>query len=209
MAVRFRIWGNLRFLSHAETVSVFQRAFVRAGIKVQYSQGFNPRSRLSLPLPRSVGVESDDELLCVRVWGFDAEEFTARLSAELPEGCELAGVDAVKGKAAFRAKTATYVFRVRQREVNEELKGNIRGLLASERVELERRIDARGNVRNVEVRGFVKSVEFNDGEGIITVECNISPSGTIRVDEILQLLGLDVEDLTGPIKRTKVEWQNN
>ena len=67
MLVKFRIWGNLRFLSHAETMSVFQRACVRAGIPVRHSEGFNPRPRMSLPLPRSVGVESDDELLVLVV----------------------------------------------------------------------------------------------------------------------------------------------
>ncbi|MBN2271219.1 MAG: DUF2344 domain-containing protein, partial [Sedimentisphaerales bacterium] len=63
MLLKFRIWGNLRFLSHAETMKVFQRACARAGLDVAHTEGFNPRPRLSLPLPRSVGVESDEELL--------------------------------------------------------------------------------------------------------------------------------------------------
>ena len=67
LVIKFKIGGNLRFLSHAQTLMVFRRACIRAGIKIQYSQGFNPRPRLSLPLPRPVGVASDDELLCLRV----------------------------------------------------------------------------------------------------------------------------------------------
>ena len=67
LVMKFRIGRSLRFLSHAETLSLFQRACVRAGIDLCYSQGFNPRPKLSLPLPRPVGVESDDELLAVRV----------------------------------------------------------------------------------------------------------------------------------------------
>ena len=38
---------------------------IRAGIEVRYSEGFNPRIKMSLPFPRSVGIEADDELLCV------------------------------------------------------------------------------------------------------------------------------------------------
>ena len=64
--VKFGIKGNLRFLSHAETIRLFERACVRAGIKLVYSQGFNPHPKLSLPLPRTVGVESDDDLLYLR-----------------------------------------------------------------------------------------------------------------------------------------------
>ena len=67
LVIKFKLSGSLRFLSHAEMLKVFQRACVRAGIKIQYSQGFNPRPKLSLPLPRSVGVETDEDLLCLRV----------------------------------------------------------------------------------------------------------------------------------------------
>jgi radical SAM-linked protein len=65
--IKFKIEGSLRYLSHAETLRLFQRACARAGVNLQYSQGFNPRPKLSLALPRSVGVESDDEMLILRV----------------------------------------------------------------------------------------------------------------------------------------------
>ncbi|MHC4625895.1 MAG: DUF2344 domain-containing protein, partial [Planctomycetota bacterium] len=43
--IKFRVRDTLRFLSHAETLRVFQRACVRGHIKILYSQGFNPRPR--------------------------------------------------------------------------------------------------------------------------------------------------------------------
>ena len=64
LILTFRIEGNLCYLSHHETVSMLQRALIRAGVRLIYSQGFNPRPRLSLPLPRAVGVRSDCEMLC-------------------------------------------------------------------------------------------------------------------------------------------------
>ena len=63
--IRFRVRVDMRYLSHAETMRMFQRALVRAGVKVSYSQGFNPHLKMSLVLPRSMGVESDDEILCL------------------------------------------------------------------------------------------------------------------------------------------------
>ena len=112
--VKHKVYGNLRFLSHAETLRVFQRACVRADIKIHYSQGFNPRPKLSLPLPRSVGVEADDDLLCLRVKSigaidnqldclglpFDNDQLKSRLSAQLPVGCELLSVWVEKTKAS-------------------------------------------------------------------------------------------------------------
>ena len=219
--VRFRIGGSLRFLSHAQTLRVFQRACVRAGLKVQYSRGFNPRPRLSLPLPRPVGVASDDELLCLRVHKSTSaqeqmcisEQVYKSISAQVPEGCELLSVNVAKGGASFQPCSATYVLAVRNEYLNEELKATIEHVLASESLSLERQIGARDSrlktqdsrLKNVDVRGFLKSIELERNS--IIVECKISSAGSIRVDEILKLLRLDVEKLASPIRRTNVQWQ--
>jgi radical SAM-linked protein len=221
LVVRFRIGGSLRFLSHAQTLRVFQRACVRAGLKIQYSQGFNPRPRLSLPLPRPVGVASDDELLCLRVRkSASAQEHKCisaqvykSINAQVPEGCELLSVNIAKANTSFQPCSAAYVLAVRKEYLNEKLKATIERLLASESLILERRIDKResrienreSRIKNIDVRGFLKSIEL-DGNSII-VECKISSAGSIRVDEILKLLRLDVEKLASPIRRTSVQWQ--
>ena len=208
--VKFRVRGNLRFLSHAETVRVFQRACARADIVTAYSQGFNPRPKLSLPLPRSVGVETDDDLLCLSVEAdassFDSEQFKVKLAEQLPDGCELLAVSVAEDKKP-NAVSATYMLVIRPEYLDDNLKARIDNLLASETLNLERRIDARGNTRNIDVRSFLESIEFDDGR--ITVECNISPAGSIRVDEILNLLELDAEKLAAPIRRTMVQWKSN
>ena len=61
-----------------------------------YSEGFNPRPKLSLPLPRSVGIEVDDDLFCLRTeTSIDEQEsdlctlVKTRLSEQLPDGFEL------------------------------------------------------------------------------------------------------------------------
>jgi len=51
------------WISHLDTMRVFQRAFRRAGYMLKHSQGFTPRAIVSIALPLSVGVESCCELL--------------------------------------------------------------------------------------------------------------------------------------------------
>jgi len=221
LVVKFRIGGSLRFLSHAQTLRVFQRACVRAGLKIQYSRGFNPRPKLSLPLPRPVGVASDDELLSLRVRKSTgaqerkciSEQVYKGISAQLPEGCELISVNVAKAGASFQPCSATYVLAVRKEYLNEELKATIKRLLESESLSLERQIDSKksrienreSRIKNIDVRGFLKSIELDRNS--IIVECKISSAGSIRVDEILNLLRLDVEKLASPIRRTRVQWQ--
>ena len=209
LAVRFKIGGSLRFLSHAEMLRVFQRACVRAGIRVSHSEGFNPRPKLSLPLPRPVGVESDEELLCLRVLGeVNKERIKSELAAQLPAGCELLSAHSTEAGTSFQPRSATYVLPARQEYLNEKLHTTTERLLASKSLHVRRRMDARGlRVKNVDVRGFLKSIKL-DSRSII-VECRISPAGSIRVDEILELLELDERKLSGPIRRTNVQWQRN
>lgn len=51
------------WISHLDTMRVFQRAFRRAGLMLKHSQGFTPRAIVSIALPLSVGVQSRCELL--------------------------------------------------------------------------------------------------------------------------------------------------
>ena len=186
-----------------------------------------------MPLPRPVGIESDDELLCLRVHkSTSAQEqkcISAQvhksISAQLPEGCEMLSVNVAEASASFQPCSATYVLAVRKEYLNEKLKATIQRLLESESLNVHRIIDKgksrienrlsavasakaeESRIKNVNVRGFLKSIEL-DPNGII-VECKISSAGSIRVDEILKLLELDVEKLASPIRRTRVQWEND
>ena len=55
--------ANSVWISHLDLMRVFQRAFMRAGLSLTHTQGFNPRPSVSIALPLSVGAESCCELL--------------------------------------------------------------------------------------------------------------------------------------------------
>jgi len=211
--IEFKVRGNLRFLSHAETVRVFQRACVRAGIKVLYSEGFNPRPKLSLPLPRSVGIEVDDDLLCLQIAAPECKSISDlcssvknRFSERLPDGFELLTARPAKAKTSIHPCLAVYVFAVREEYLNEKLRSRIKRLLVSENLNLQRRMGPKNSrFKNVDVRPFLKSIEFADTG--IAVECKTVKAGSIRIDEILKLLELDYGMLSAPIRRTRVQWQ--
>jgi radical SAM-linked protein len=230
LAIRFKVEGSLRFLSHAETLRVFQRACIRAGLRIRYSEGFNPRPKLSLPLPRPVGVESDDELFCLRVTrdplpSDDAVEeqpntgnesrIKDALARQLPEGCELISVVAVEPGVSFVPRSVAYVLPIRPEYLTEELQATMERLSAAEHLVVQRTIhkgDSKSGhqaakSKNVDVKGFLKSLKLADKS--IIAACKISPAGSVRVDEILKLLGLSEGMLAGPIRRTSVQWQNN
>ncbi|TWT41893.1 hypothetical protein RAS1_30170 [Phycisphaerae bacterium RAS1] len=67
VAVTFGMLGDLRYISHHDELRMLARALVRARWPVAFSQGFNPRPRIVLPLPRPVGVSSSCELAIVEL----------------------------------------------------------------------------------------------------------------------------------------------
>lgn len=209
----------MRFLSHAETLRVLQRACIRAGINLQYSEGFNPRPRMSLPLPRPVGVESDDELLTFRAHkSIGAEEHEGRytsdearimdiLSSQLPEGFELISVNFAETRASYQPRTVTYVFSVRPEFLDEQLQNRIDNLMASESLFIRRAVDERkSNYKDMDVRNFISSMGLEGGN--IVVECEVTAAGSVRVQEVLELLKLDEAMLASPTKRTRVKWRD-
>jgi len=133
----------------------------------------------------------------------------------LPQGLELLSVSVVNANTSFQPCAATYVLAVRKEYVNEQLKATIKRLLASESLGIRRRIAKKksravrreSTIKNIDVRGFLESIELDPG-GII-VKCKITPAGSIRLEEILRLLELDVEKLALPVRRTSVQWKCN
>jgi radical SAM-linked protein len=205
LLARFRVRGLLRYLSHAETMRVFQRACVRAKIPVAFSRGFNPHQKMSLVLPRSVAVESDDEILCLSIrenTTIDAESLRAGLKAELPEGIEIVSAEIRRSKDAPVPQAAKYRIRLRG---DKKPAQEIEKVLASRMLLIARTSGQGTEAKSIDVRPFIKSIDIATAD--IIVECAISPAGTIRVDEILGLLKVGPEDLAEPVKRIKVDWK--
>ena len=207
--VTFRVHGLARFLSHAETLGVLQRACTRAGIAVQYTQGFNPHPRMSLPVPRPVGVESDGDLLCVRLdtscgAASDPVELAGRLGGELPEGIDVMSACLARAKDSIQASRVRYVFPIGESETRGALRERIGELMAQTRIEVRRRSDKGRAERTIDIRPFVKLLELR-AEGVV-VDCAFSQAGSARVDELLGLLDLGPGKLSAPVRRTHITW---
>jgi len=207
--VKFRIYGNLRFLSHAETLTLFQRACTRAGINLCYSKGYNPRPRISLPLPRTVGIESTDDILVLQIESpepdsLDTDLLKSMLTKQLPQGCELLDVTITDSKTSIQPTAAAYELPIKKQYITENLKSCIHNTLESQNLPVKRRTKKTYKTRDINVRKFIKAIDLRKND--ITVECKITPTGTIRPDEILNLLQLDYDKLSAPIMRKNVKW---
>jgi len=168
-----------------------------------------------------VGVASDDERLILRL--FDAQGFplsesvqperlawekqtAERLSRVLPDAIVVHSVSLTKSSAAHYPESAQYVLSLRA-GAEQGLEARMNELMAREDVILERLKPGRRVARSVDVRPFLKAMRLQCDQAI--VECAISNAGSIRVDEILTLLELELTDLAGPIRRVHTTWKTN
>ena len=214
LIMRFSITESLRYLSHRETLEMFQRALTRADIAVAYTNGFNPRIRLSLPLPRSVAVAAEDELLCVGIEDTqpaNAGRIEEEMSSQLPRGLKVLSVEIADGKVSCIPLSAVYEFELSapagKKALGDAVKDLQNALDSGDGVFVQRNATRSKPVRRIDVSGYIDSMTC--GQDRLRVKCNITPSGTVRVDEIIKLLQIDPARLSGPISRTSVEWRRN
>lgn len=78
--------GRAKYISHLDAMRCMQRAIVRAGLPVWYTEGFNPHIYLTFPLPLPLGYESESEVMDFRLTDgtFPLPEVTERLDTALP-----------------------------------------------------------------------------------------------------------------------------
>ena len=77
---------NMVYISHIDLIRHFTRAFRRAGLPIEFSEGFNPHMLINLGTPLPLGVGSEAEYLTVRAALSSAEEFFERYNEVAPEG---------------------------------------------------------------------------------------------------------------------------
>lgn len=206
MAVRFSIDSDLRFLSHHDMMRLFERALSRAQLPVKFSEGFNPRPRLSLPLPRPVGIASVAELLLLELSEpLDSETVLRRFGAQLPDGVCLTTCCVFTGKRPPQPITAVYTVDLPPEHYS-VVGDRLERLMRSSVFHVER-VDHRTKaLKTVDIRAYLVTAEM-DG-GVVTWTARITGAGTARPQEFLSALGLDPVVWLHHVRRQAVTWQD-
>lgn len=116
--IKFRKYGNLKFIGHLDVQRFFQKAVRRAGIDVAYTTGFSPHQIMSFAAPLGVGLESNGEYMDMEINSFTGSRDTvARLNAAGAEGIEVLSAKVLPegaGNAMASVAAAGYTIRFRK-----------------------------------------------------------------------------------------------
>jgi len=187
--IKYVVRGLPRFLSHLETVRIWERSFRRSGLQVQFSEGFRSRPRLSFSPPRPVGVASEAEYLDVRLGVTDADQIEKQLSAVLPDGIEILEIEVSDRSVESLDKTIScWEYRVTFGQPIPDLETRCQELLQRKQIAVTRsRSHDHGDreERVVDIRPSVCDLSAVDGAVLITVQ---KPGPLATVAEILEEL---------------------
>jgi len=198
-AFGFMIIGDLRFISHHDSLRMFKRALARAGLPVRFSQGFNPQPRISLPLPRPLGVASDDEAIIVTFdQPVDPQEALARLAAQMPQGIRLTWSRRLQRGQSFVPVEVRYCLAVDDVPA-EELAERVRKVLGAQTLPIARHHPKYKTPRQVDLRPLIKEMRVVDGGVEFTLP--ITPGGAARTSEVAELLGFDPKTINHRVRR--------
>ncbi len=179
--------GDIRFLSHLEVIQVFFQAFRRAGVKMQYTQGFNPVPKASFSPALPVGTESLAEYLDIDLIEAiqDEAEFLHDINAQLPAGITIQSVsDVPDKKAGVGGKKLTSYQISFDRDLSGEDREKLESFMNSESFTLTK--FRKGKKRVIDVRKQVESLAVSGNNNLEMVLFSEEGKAASKPVEILK-----------------------
>lgn len=205
LAIWFAVNGDLRYLSHRDTMRMWRHVLVRVQLPLRYSCGFNPRLRMSLPLPRSVGMAAENELLVVELTEKpDLDLVGRRIGERLPMGLSLTHTQLIPPGAASLPQWAAYRLDLLEDVDRHALARHIDEFQATEQWLLQRTSRKRRPTRTIDLRHGLDHLKLT--EEYLSFRVDTTAEATCRIDEILCALQLDQPHLFSRVTRTKTHY---
>jgi len=187
--------GPVKYVAHLALMRAWERIVRRAELPIAYSQGFNPRPRLTFASALPVGYTGRAEVMDVELTSVVApQDLLLRVWPQLPAGFGLESAwDVPLRSAPLQALVRYSVYRVglRAAETPEVVQQALTRLLSSETVPWQREV--KGRRRDFDLRALIRDLWYirQAGDrhwvGMALVTDNTA-SG--RPGDVLDLLGL-------------------
>ena len=188
-AARFTKTGYIEYISHLDMMRLFERLFKRSGVRLRYSNGFNPHPKISFAAPLSLGYESMGEVV-----EFETEELyndvelLRIMNGGTPEGIEITGIRSdLEGKTlASRCLDAGYIIYVPV--VNSVADDIDERYLAQDRITALRKKKKTKEPVEVDIKN--RLLEFKtsrvDDKSVMTIRCDMRNDSILSPELVIQ-----------------------
>lgn len=176
--VKFTKDSSVKFISHLDMMNAFQRAVRRAGLKAEYSKGFNPQMIMVFGAPLSLGYTSNAEYADLSF----TKEYTPKyimetLGKELPQGLKLieAAHRSVKKNIMADISYAQYEFIINGLDGQEKL---IEKIITAPTIEVEK--IRKGKTKTVDIKPLIVEFSVENNKGMLLAKAgnsgNLNPA---------------------------------
>ncbi|MCX5749470.1 MAG: TIGR03936 family radical SAM-associated protein [Candidatus Saganbacteria bacterium] len=176
--IKYKKGDELKFIGHLDLVRLWERALRRTDLPLAYSEGFNPRQKMSFGPPLSLGITSECEFIDIYFERWNSPETVKEeLNRTLPKGVEITEARNIfSGTTALTAQITTAKY---QATSPDDIQKRIDEITASREIIVKRKD------KDVNIRPMIKTLSFVDGKLDITVQC--SNTGSVKASEIFGL----------------------
>ena len=184
LRMRFSKTGRAIYISHLDLMATMQRAFSRAGSRLKYSEGFNPRPQISIALPLSVGTASVCEIMDFQLLEeVDITLLTERLNATMPEGITVQEIyEPSRKNAELKWLAIEGVFEYDGRSVD-IMSERLSAFFERGSIVIEKK--TKRGFGEVDIRPSVREISFKAGEDGVHVSAVISAQNPTLNPELL------------------------
>lgn len=173
LRMKFSKTGRAAYISHLDLMRTITRAFLRAGIRLKYSEGFNPHPNISIALPLSVGCESVCEIMDFKLAeDISCDEIKSALSVQMPEGIEVINVYESERKVKdIKWLSVEGIFEYDDRNCG-EIKKKLDDFFARNSIVIEKK--TKRGVGQSDIAPAIKEICFDTKDGDVVLKAIIS-----------------------------------
>jgi len=198
--IRYEKKGDIKFLSHLEVGRTFSRAFRRAGVHLQYSEGYHPHPKIAFGFALPVGIESRWEYFDADVKGHIlTDEIINELNTELPSGLKAISAEFISsGTRSISDITNRITFLISLQSAlysQQSAEEKFKDFFLQDRVIIDR--IRKDGVKKTDIKPLIESIKIigHEGEWLkIEMVFNVLNGTLLQLIEVLQnLLSPDIE----------------
>jgi len=206
LRITFAKGEPIKYISHLDLMRTWERALRRAQVPLAYSEGFNPRPKISIAAPLPVGFTGRGEVMDIVLSRRTSPySFAKRLKPHLPPGLEILSVEEVYlslPSLPSQMRYAEYRVVVEREETLAEMEKRVEQVLSAQ--SLPRQRERKGKVTEYDLRPLIDNLWIESREGttcVLEMRLQSDSQATGRPDEVLEAMGLG--DMPRSIERTR------
>lgn len=210
LRITFAKGEPIKYISHLDLMRTWERSLRRAQVPLAYSEGFNPRPKISIAAPLPVGFTGRGEVMDVMLSRhISPYKFAKRLKPHLPSGLEILSVEEIYlslPSLPSQMRHAEYRVVVESEEILAEIAKRVEQVLSAQ--SLPRQRERKGKVTEYDLRLLIDDLWIEGREGttcVLGMRLQSDSQATGRPDEVLEAMGLG--DVPRSIERTRCVFE--